>query len=46
MTGRDTFLTGTQYEEIQAYQDWALPADEVTLAERFQAAGYSTHMVG
>ena len=45
MTGRDSFRTGMQFEEIQAFQDWALPAEEVTLADRFKAAGYSTHMV-
>lgn len=46
MTGRDTFRTGMQYEETQSYQPWGLPLNEATLAQRFKAAGYSTHMVG
>lgn len=45
MTGRDTFLTGMQYEELDNAMPWGLPLDEVTLAERFKSAGYATHMV-
>lgn len=46
MTGRDTFRTGMQFEVVEDSAPWGLPLDEVTLAERFKAAGYSTHMVG
>lgn len=45
MSGRDTFRTGMQYEEIQNQNPWGLPLDEATIADRFKAAGYSTHMV-
>ena len=45
MTGRDTFRTGMQYEELTNLMPWGLPLDEVTLAERFKYAGYNTHMV-
>ena len=45
MTGRDTFRTGMQYQELLPAMPWGLPLDEVTLAERFKSAGYSTHMV-
>lgn len=45
MSGRDTFRTGMQFDEIQNSQPWGLPLNEVTLAERFKAVGYSTHMV-
>ncbi|CAM9661862.1 unnamed protein product [Ectocarpus sp. 12 AP-2014] len=46
MTGRDTFRTGMQYEVVEDSGAWGLPLEEVTLAERFKAAGYSTHMTG
>lgn len=45
MTGRDSFRTGMQFGIVDNSAAWGLPFDEVTLAERFQAAGYSTHMV-
>lgn len=45
MTGRDTFLTGMQFEEIADMSPWGPPLDEATLAERFKAAGHATHMV-
>lgn len=45
MTGRDTFRTGMQYEVVEDSGAWGLPLEEVRLAERFKAAGYSTHMV-
>lgn len=45
MTGRDTFLTGMQFGVIEDAAPWGLPLDEVTLAERFKAAGYATHTV-
>ena len=44
MTGRDTFRTGMQFEVIEDSAPWGLPLGEATLAERFKAAGYSTHM--
>eukprot|EP00904_Undaria_pinnatifida_P012417 jgi/Undpi1/8305/HiC_scaffold_25.g10774.m1 len=44
MTGRDTFRTGMQFEELDNSMPWGVPLDEVTLAERFKAAGYATHM--
>ncbi|CAM9346631.1 unnamed protein product, partial [Laminaria digitata] len=46
MTGRDSFRTGMQFEELDNFMPWGLPLDEVTLAERFKHAGYNTHMVG
>ncbi|CBJ29740.1 Formylglycine-dependent sulfatase, C-terminal fragment [Ectocarpus siliculosus] len=46
MTGRDSFRTGMQFGVVEDSAAWGLPIDEVTLAERFQAAGYSTHMTG
>ncbi|CAM9994731.1 unnamed protein product, partial [Ectocarpus sp. 13 AM-2016] len=46
MTGRDSFRTGMQFGVVDNSAPWGLPFDEVTLAERFQAAGYSTHMTG
>lgn len=45
MTGRDTFRTGMQFEVVEDSAPWGLPLEEVTLAERFKVAGYSTHMV-
>lgn len=45
MTGRYTFLTGMQFGEIQSSHKWGLPLEEVTLGDRFKAAGYATHMV-
>lgn len=45
MTGRDTFLTGMQFGELESTHPWGLPVEEATLANRFKAAGYSTHMV-
>ena len=45
MSGRDTFLTGMQYEVVEDAAPWGLPLEEATLAERFKAAGYATHMV-
>lgn len=46
MTGRDSFLTGMQFQELSGPEPWGLPLDEATLGNRFQAAGYATHMVG
>lgn len=45
MTGRDSFRTGMQYGIVDYSAPWGLPFEEVTLADRFKAAGYSTHMV-
>ena len=45
MTGRDSFRTGMQFEELDNFMPWGVPLDEVTLADRFKYAGYSTHMV-
>lgn len=45
MTGRDTFLMGMQFEELTDFAPWGVPLEEATLAERFKAAGYATHMV-
>lgn len=45
MTGRDSFRTGMQYRELDNPMPWGVPLDEVTLAERFKARGYATHMV-
>lgn len=45
MTGRYTFRYGMQYGELDNTMPWGLPLNEVTLAERFKAAGYATHMV-
>lgn len=45
MTGRDTFLMGMQFEEISDFAPWGVPLEEATLAERFKAAGYATHIV-
>lgn len=45
MTGRDSFRTGMQHGIVDCSATWGLPFEEVTLADRFKAAGYSTHMV-
>ncbi|CBJ27859.1 Formylglycine-dependent sulfatase, C-terminal fragment Formylglycine-dependent sulfatase, N-terminal [Ectocarpus siliculosus] len=46
MTGRDSFRTGMQHGIVDYSAPWGLPFEEVTLADRFKAAGYSTHMTG
>lgn len=45
MTGRDSFRTGMQFEELTNFMPWAVPLEEATLADRFKYAGYNTHMV-
>lgn len=45
MSGRDSFRTGMQFEELSNFMEWGLPLDEATLADRFTYAGYKTHMV-
>lgn len=38
--------TGLQHGVIMPWQPNALPAEEVTLADKMKESGYATHMVG
>merc|ERR1712086_699010 len=46
MTGRYPARLGLQHGVITNYQDYGLPLDEVTLADKLKDVGYATHAVG
>merc|ERR1719192_2503363 len=46
MTGRYPSHNGIGPDVIRPNRPYGLPADEVTLAQKFQEAGYKTHLVG
>ena len=46
MTGRYPVRLGLQHGVIGGFQDYGLPLDEVTLADKLKHAGYATHAVG
>ena len=46
LTGRYAFRLGLQHWVLTKESEWALPASEVTLAERLRDVGYSCHILG
>ena len=46
LTGRYAFRLGLQHWVLTKSDEWSLPREEVTLAERLSDAGYSSHMLG
>jgi len=46
MSGRYPARLGLQHAVIAGFQDYGLPLDEVTLADKLKDAGYATHAVG
>lgn len=46
MSGRMPIRLGLQHDVITGYQDYGLPLDEATLADKLRAVGYSTIGVG
>jgi len=46
MSGRYPVRLGLQHGVIAGYQDYGLPLDEVTLADKLRDAGYKTYMTG
>jgi len=46
MTGRYPARLGLSHGVIGNYQDYGLPLDEVTLADKLKDRGYATHAVG
>ena len=46
MTGRYPARLGLQHDVIGDFQDYGLPLDEVTIADKLKDAGYATHAVG
>lgn len=46
MTGRYPARLGLQHAVIAGFQDYGLPLDEVTLADKLKAEGYGTYAVG
>jgi arylsulfatase A-like enzyme len=46
LTGRDPIRMGLAYDQINPWDSAGLPANEHTMAESFQAAGYQTAIVG
>ena len=46
MSGRYPARLGLQHGVIAGFQDYGLPLDEVTLADKLKAEGYKTHAVG
>jgi len=46
MTGRYPARLGLQHSVIDGYEDYGLPADETTLADKLRDAGYRTYAVG
>lgn len=46
LSGRYPVRLGLQHDVIQGFQDYGLPLDEVTLADKLNAAGYRSYIVG
>ena len=46
LTGRYAFRLGLQHWVLTKESEWALPASEITLAERLRDVGYSCHILG
>ena len=46
MTGRYPVRLGLQHMVIAGFQDYGLPLDEVTLADKLKSVGYGTYAVG